>query len=275
MEPIKILLPTDFSPQAEHALVLARKIAEKVPANLELLHIIPCRTEARLNESGQVEVEEDSVQGYLNAQVVAARKGFEMYNTSAFSSVKHDIVFGPIASTIVMKTPKGAYDLIIMGTKGAFGMKEFFSGSSTQQVVRGSQTPVLSLMCDRSDWDVKNVLLIHQLDNKQAQIPKALKALVKAFGSTLHIFSNNDPKSAVSESAMKDFLEKEGLSEENTVIHPNGISEQQIIHFDQRYQMDLIAVATEGRSALSQIFRADVAEKLVNHMYKPIMSFHI
>lgn len=271
---LRILMPTDFSPQADSALVLAKKIAEKVPVDLELLHIIPCRTEARLNDSGKVEVEEDSVEGYLNAQVEAAKKGFAIYDVSAFASVKTSIEFGPISSTIIMKTPKGSYDAIIMGTKGAFGIKEFMSGSSTQQVVRGSQTPVLSLMCDRSDWEVNNVLLIHQLKNNQATVPNILKALVKSFNSTLHVFSNNNPESAVSETEMRDFLEREGIPESNAVIHPNGISEKSVVQFDQRYQMDLIAVATEGRSALEQIFRPSVAEKLVNHMYKPILTFH-
>jgi len=272
---LNILIPTDFSPQSDSALVLARKIAEKVTVDLELLHIIPCRTEARLNESGQVEVEEDSVQGYLNAQVEAANKGFEIYDLSAFASVKTSIEFGPISSTIIMKTPRGTYDAIIMGTKGAFGLKEFMSGSSTQQVVRGSQTPVLSLMCDRSDWEVNNLLLIHQLKNSKAEVPNILKALVSSFNSTLHVFSNNDPESAVTEAEMKDFLEKEGIPESNAVVHPNGISEKSVVQFDQRYQMDLIAVATEGRSALEQIFRPSVAEKLVNHMYKPILTFHV
>lgn len=272
---LNILIPTDFSPQSDSALVLARKIAEKIPVDLELLHIIPCRTEARINDSGQVEVEEDSVQGYLNAQVKAANKGFEIYDLSPFSTVKKTIEFGPVSSTIIMKTPRGSYDAIIMGTKGAFGLKEFLSGSSTQQVVRGSQTPVLSLMCERADWEVKNLLLIHQLKNKDAAVPNILKALVKSFNSTLHVFSNNDPESSVCESDMNDFLSKEGIPESNAVVHPNGISETNIVHFDQRYQMDLIAVATEGRSALGQIFRKSVAEKLVNHMYKPILTFHV
>lgn len=271
---MKILLPTDFSQQSDHAITLARRIATKVSVDLELLHIIPCRTEARLNENGEVEVEEDSVQGYLDAQVKAAQKGFEMYKTDGFASVKTSIEFGPIASTIIFKTPVGAYDLLIMGTKGAFGLKEFLSGSSTQQVVRGSQTPVLSLMCDRSDWQINNILLILQLDRPSAQIPDALKALALSFGATLHIFSNNHPSEAVSEEKMKEFLGQQGLEGIQAKIYPNGISEKAIVQFDQQFSMDMIAVATEGRSSLSQIFQSSVAEKLVNHMYKPILTFH-
>ncbi|MCH8553996.1 MAG: universal stress protein [Schleiferiaceae bacterium] len=272
---LKILIPTDFSPQADFALILAKKLAEKVPVSVELHHIIPCKTEARLTTSGTVEVEEDAVQGYLQARAEAAEKGFKMYDLSNFEAANTSISFGPIASSIIAKAKMEGFDLIVMGTKGAFGLKELISGSETQQVVRGCNIPVLSLMCDRSDLQIDNILLLHKVTDKAARIPKAIKEIAKGFDATLHLMHNEKPEDAASEGDLNKFLSEQGMDKIKTHTYGGGITERKVLEFDQKQPMDMIVVATEGRSALSQIFRPDVAEKLVNHMHKPIITFHV
>ena len=271
---LNILMPTDFSQESHFAMVFAQRIAQKIPVDVTLLHIIPCKTEARLGADGQVEVEDDAVQGYLQARTDAAKKGFDMYQNHPFRSLKTAIVFGPISSTIIFQSKAAAYDLVLMGTKGAFGLKDVMSGTLTQQVVKAIKTPVLSLMCDRSDFDLKNVLWIHNTRGPQAEIPKALKALVLGYGAQLHILQNADEKSLLSDDAVAAFLAKQDLQGITTKVHAGVISEQHIVAFDQKNPVDLVAIETSGETSLLKLFQKSVAEKLVNHMYKPILTFH-
>jgi nucleotide-binding universal stress UspA family protein len=273
---LKIVIPTDFSPQAEFALILARKLAQNLPVHLDLLHVIPCRTEARVSADGSVEVEEDSVQGYLQAQYQAALKGFEMYDTTAFAGVETHVEFAPLSEAITHLAADLNADLIIMGTKGAFGLKQIVSGSATQHVVRQSEIPVLSLMCDRSDLEIKDVLLVHNVLDKEAKLPPAILALVKAYGATLHILQHEGSEELAStEAGFQHFIEREGLEKVKTHIYQDKINERAIVSFNQMKNMDLIVVGTENRKGLSQILRPSLAEKLVQHLYKPVITYQL
>jgi nucleotide-binding universal stress UspA family protein len=273
---MNILIPTDFSSQVDFALILANKIAAKIPANIELLNVIQCRTEARVGADGQIEVEEDSVQGYLQAQYHAAQKGFEMYDLSAFEQANTMVEFGPLSGTIVARAEQGKFDLIIMGTKGAYGLREFFSGSETQHVVRHSKAPVLSLMCDRSDLEIEDILLVHDILDEKATLPPAIKKLIEAFGAKLHILNKQGAKNDVlTDTVFQAFLEREHLQKVNAHFYKDKIDERAIIGFDQMHKIDLIMISAHMRSGLSQLFQPELAEKLVNHMHKPIITFHI
>ncbi len=273
---MNILIPTDFSPQVDFALILARKIAAKIPTNIELLNVIQCRTEARVGANGQIEVEEDSVQGYLQAQYQAAQKGFAMYDLSVFEQANTLVEFGPLSDTIVARAEQGNFDLIIMGTKGAYGLKELFSGSETQHVVRHSKAPILSLMCDRSDLEIEDILLVHDILDEDATLPRAVKMLIEAFGAKLHILNKQDAKNDVlTDAVFQAFLEREHLQKVDAHFYKDKIDERAIIGFDQMHKIDLIMISAHMRSGLSQLFHPELAEKLVNHMHKPIITFHI
>jgi nucleotide-binding universal stress UspA family protein len=272
---LNILIPTDFSAQSEFAMIFANKIAERIPVAATLLHIIQCKTEARIGADGQVEVEDDAVQGYLQARTDAAHKGFEMYQKNTFQSVKTEIVFGPISTSIIFKSKTEPFDLVLMGTKGAFGIKDIMSGTLTQQVVKAIKTPVLSLMCDRSDFDLKNLLLIHKIHEPNAQIPKVIREIVRGYGAKLHIMQNADAQHMLGVAEVNAYLEEQGLTGTEAAIYAGTVTEQQIVAFDQKTPVDMVAIATSGESSLLKMFSKSVAEKLVNHMFKPIITFHI
>jgi nucleotide-binding universal stress UspA family protein len=273
---MKILLPTDFSPQAEYALILAKRLAQNLSIHVDMVHVIGCRTEARLGADGQVEVEEDSVQGYLQAQYQAALKGFDMYAKDDFAGFETHVDFGPLSETIVRKAQELGSDLIIMGTKGAFGLKELVGGSETQHVVRQSKVPVLSLMCDRSDLEIKDILLVHNVTDKSSSLPPAIVHLAKAFEATLHILQHEGSKEpAASEAAFQDFIHREGLEKVATHIYKDKIDERAILNFNHMKNMDLIVVGTENHKGIGQILRPNLAEKLVNHLYKPVITYHL
>jgi nucleotide-binding universal stress UspA family protein len=274
----KILVPTDFSLQAEFALIMANKLADKMDVELELMHVIPCRTEARISKNGEVEVEDDSVQGFLQAKYKAALQGFGLYDTSKFKISEHFIDFGPLSECIINRASEGKFDLIIMGTKGAHGLMEKISGSETQHVVRQSRVPVLSLMCDRSELEIKDILLVHDFVHGKSKPPLWISKLAKAFDARLHLLQCTNDASKVSELShhehIEQFIASAGLEHIETHIHVDNDKERAVVNFNQMHDMDMIILGTEGRNSLQQLIHPSVAEKLVNHMYKPVITFH-
>jgi nucleotide-binding universal stress UspA family protein len=48
--------------------------------------------------------------------------------------------------------------------------------------------------------------------------------------------------------------------------------ENGVIHFNEMNNMDIICIGTHGKSG---VFHKSSTEKLINHMFKPIISFHL
>lgn len=85
------------------------------------------------------------------------------------SGIQNKINLRKVTDEVINFAEKNEFDLICMGTKGAWGLKEKISGTETQMVARKSKVPVLSLMCDRSELIIKNVLLVHNFKEQQSQ----------------------------------------------------------------------------------------------------------
>jgi nucleotide-binding universal stress UspA family protein len=45
-----------------------------------------------------------------------------------------------------------------------------------------------------------------------------------------------------------------------------------VLHFDQMKSVDMLLIGTHAKGG---IFHKSATEKLVNHMYKPILTFHL
>jgi hypothetical protein len=48
--------------------------------------------------------------------------------------------------------------------------------------------------------------------------------------------------------------------------------ENGVVHYNQMNNMDIICIGTHGKGSL---FHQSATEKLINHLFKPIISFHL
>ena len=163
-----------------------------------------------------------------------------------------------------------------MGTKGAWGLKEKLSGSETQIIARQSTVPLLSLMCDRSDLIIENILLVHDFSNAKNENLELLHKLIKAFNTKVHLLQitenvSDENKSKVF-SKMDEFASANTISNfEKHVLRDSDV-ENGVIHFNQMQEMDIICIGTKGKAGL---FHQSATEKLINHLFKPIISYHL
>jgi hypothetical protein len=68
------------------------------------------------------------------------------------------------------------------------------------------------------------------------------------------------------------FASKLGLSNIKKHVLVEKDVEQGVYHFDQMKSVDLLLIGTHAKGG---IFHQSATEKLVNHMYKPMLTFHI
>jgi nucleotide-binding universal stress UspA family protein len=137
-----MLVPIDFSPPSESALVYALTLANVTKAEVYVSHIIPVpHVLDAFYERGLTPPESVKL---IHRR---ARKRIKEIMQAAGTSLPIRVRFqeGEAAAAILEQAAKLKIDLIIMGTHGRRGATRFFLGSVAEAIVRRSLCPVLTL----------------------------------------------------------------------------------------------------------------------------------
>jgi nucleotide-binding universal stress UspA family protein len=140
----RILVATDFSAASGAALAFARTLASRFGASLHLLHVLE---DPYVTGAFAPEVYAPPPAGLRESWLRSAEGTMAMLVTEtdkAAFNITTDVVFGPIALTIVERASQIGADLIVMGTHGRGGVAHLLMGSVAERVVRTAGCPVLT-----------------------------------------------------------------------------------------------------------------------------------
>jgi nucleotide-binding universal stress UspA family protein len=135
-----ILVPTDFSADAQTAMDHAVALAKAFNAKIIVLHVIETFTYT-MTEALQVvnvyQLVKTAVEPVLEQTVQDLQK--ERVTASPL------LVQGTADQEIVAQAKQAGADLIVMGTHGRRGVSHAFMGSVAERVVRTASCPVLTV----------------------------------------------------------------------------------------------------------------------------------
>ncbi len=140
MTPQHILVPLDFSPDADQALDYAMTLARKLHARLTLLHVM-----APLPMIG-MEMDATVLSTYLEELEAENTQTMATYRervTQASLPCDVAVVFGTPFQVIIDTARARRVDLIVMGTHGRTGLRHLFMGSVAERVVQLAPCAVL------------------------------------------------------------------------------------------------------------------------------------
>ena len=155
-----ILIPTDFSKNAWHAISFALMFFKNETCNFYLLHTYSPAFYRMDYMMGGPEVSaipdvgvDISLMG-LETTLSDVKKEFPnpRHRFETLSS------FNTLTDEVRELTQKKGIDLVVMGTKGASGAKQLFLGSNTVFVIRKAQVPVLAVPEDVPYHPVRTIL---------------------------------------------------------------------------------------------------------------------
>ncbi|MFZ1785082.1 MAG: universal stress protein [Ferruginibacter sp.] len=276
MESLKILIPTDFSVQAEFAYLMVKKLEEKIAVEVHFLHVLDVPDTVTITALGDIQTCGEIDINYVITQKEIAERKLTDLKSFYGSQIHTHLVFGKLTDAILSFSVANHYDLIVMGTKGAWGIKEKISGSETQIIARRSKIPLLSLMCDRSDLVIRNILLVHNFSNPVHEDLKLVHKLINIFDIKIHflqiISGNSETETTAVVSTMHRFAEMNNIVNYDCHVINDKDVENGVVHFNQMVDMDIICIGTHGKGG---VFHHSATEKLINHLFKPIISFHL
>ena len=136
----RILVATDFSPQAKRATALACSFAKRFGAHVDLVHVLDESPDYVGFLSAEVIAFETRARAMAGDHLSAAGKQIEAENLS----VETHLLKGVAGNVISSEADRLESDLIVMGTHGFSGFAHLALGSVAERTLRLAPCPVLT-----------------------------------------------------------------------------------------------------------------------------------
>jgi nucleotide-binding universal stress UspA family protein len=277
-----ILVPLDGSAGAEIALPIATEIAIRARANLILATAAPPDTR--------------DMQPLYHAYLERARKlaQLQFRNGGAGNTkIYVHVLPGTPADAILRYADAAAAGLIVMARRGADTRGPWLLGSVVSKVIRASVRPVLVVKEPAAAGKLRKILV--PLDGSMAGEAALLvaEALARTLGSTLILYHATEPAAAwagyglgadftaAQEPAsgrddapgylegVRQRLASQGLHV--TAVAEEGLPAELILKYARAEGVDLIALATHGRTGVGRWVLGSVTEKVMGYSDSAIL----
>jgi nucleotide-binding universal stress UspA family protein len=146
----RILVPTDFSESARHALLYGTSFAREYEGELVLLHVVENLTVGYASDLFPVPMAEvfDEISGYAKAEL--AKLGAEVKEKGI--AVRELVVQGKPSAEIVRVAREETADMIVLGTHGKGMLDKALFGSTAERVIRRAPCPVLTVGLEEHEF---------------------------------------------------------------------------------------------------------------------------
>lgn len=276
----KILVPIDFSLTSLRALDLALALAKSSHAEITLIHVINNMLSAAdplyFSIPRSAEYEAEIHKACENELVKLGAKMAEKKS----SVVKAVTVQGDACSEILKLAKELPADIIIMGTHGTSGIKEFMLGSNVIRVITKANCPVLSVQQSFTPGFKKILVPFRNKPHSREKLNDAI-VLAKLCGASIHLLGVNEEldeevhhKLSLEAAQIKKIVESNGL-QCTTHLITGGYLAKELLCYAKEIGADLLVVMSDlDRMSLSDFILGPLAQQVVNHSHIPILSIH-
>ncbi|MBI9042330.1 universal stress protein [Lutibacter sp.] len=273
-----ILVPVDFSKQAEYAAKVASVIAKQTNAKIFLLHMLELPT--GIIDPASFGSANNSPTALLFLQ--RAHENFEDFKKLPFLKgveVEDSVQFHKAYDGIIDESKKQEASLIVMGSKGASGIEEMLVGSNTEKVVRNSEIPVLVVKEDIDDFKIENIVFASNFKFENRSAFQKILNFALLFNAKLHLLKintiHNFETTKDSSDAIRNFINDFDLGDFSLNIYNDVSIELGILNFSKVIDADIILLNTHGRRGLAHLFNGSIGEDLTNHAKLPVLTFKL
>lgn len=273
-----LLVPTDFSPNAENAMYFAFQLARKMQAGIILMHAyrlpipvadIPYHILAEEQKNKEKETE------------ALLRKECSGLINAGGPEVEYLAVEGFGMDAIIETAEKRDVDYIIMGTKGRSNLAGTVFGSITSRVIERSKVPVMAIP-QKIEFFQPIKKITYATNYHRSDIPaiRKIAELAAALDARVHILhiTNDDAASENETASMQKFNLKikeriVGSHLSFQVMHGPDV-EQELQRYVANEATDMLVLSTHVRNLADRIFGTSLTRHLVLNASIPVIAFH-
>lgn len=273
---MRIVLPTDFSDNAFHAISYAAKLFKNSTCIFYLVHTYTppaYRVDYAMGSPGELGLP-DEFKYLAEEQLEQTRKRIK----KAFDNPKHSYVthaaFNRLEDEILDVVQKENIDLVIMGTQGATGAKEILFGSNTVHMMNKSNVPVIAVPANYDQETPERILFPtdFEIDFNRANLDFLLQ-FAKIQHSKIYVLHVSVPEGPTKEQENSRALMEGMMLEQNHEFF--DLPDQELIGainaFQKEHAIDLIAMVRNKHSFMERLFIEPVIKNMGLHSDIPFM----
>lgn len=271
---VNILVPTDLSEVSKIAVQYALKIVNKLGGTLTVLHVViiiqPTRATMRLQLKS---LEKDLMETSREDMEEFVKTISKQLKTEVSINVK--VAKGTSFNDAVKREAKKLRTgLIVMGTKGASGLRKYVLGSNTASVIEVSHVPVLAVPELGEFKSFKNVVYATDLRNVQREL-KTLIPYLEEFNSTVHLLHVTSSLKEVSalEKKIDGIVKKAGVTNIICKVIVNKNIDEAIDYYVAESNADLLTMFTHDVNFYEKLFNRSMTRKMAFHSKIPLLAF--
>ncbi|MFB6097918.1 MAG: universal stress protein [Salinibacter sp.] len=286
----RVLFPTDFSDGSKRAFPQAAYLADWHDADLHILNVTGRHRHDYEHTRANFPIPTDTLTDWLR-RPSASVSGSNWPDLEALPIMQEQVESAEPGERIIAYAEDEDIDLTVMGTHGRRGVDRMLFGSVTEEVVRQGPCPVLTV---RSDADVTPSQAVRRVlapvdfsDASETAIQHA-KEIALTYGAEidlLHVVEEPfyppeyglGPASFPTEEVLDNVetqlgdLAREKIGYEHVMIEAQlGTPSNEILNYIDENEIDLVVIATHGRTGLDRVLLGSVAERVLRRAPTPV-----
>jgi nucleotide-binding universal stress UspA family protein len=271
-----ILIPTDFSALSESALKMGIAIAKRQNSDITLLHVIDRYSYLQPTEVFLPEVQltpdfENSLKEKLKEMAGKIQK-----ETGVIITDK--VMYGLPADSICQFAFENNTSLIVMGTHGTSGLREFFIGSEAFRVVKNATCPVLTIPGNWQKTNFEKVLFPIRLIEGATDKYFFARPIIERNNSELILLGLTEKKKPGDIGELLALIDKLKMQLHNDKVSfqlalcPCENFSAKVFEMVKEYDTDLIIITANIEYDFKSYFIGPFEQKVVNHSSIPVLS---
>jgi nucleotide-binding universal stress UspA family protein len=271
---MKLLIPTDFSPLSKIAALYAVKLGKKLKAEFVLLNVVNLG-----NSPGRGAINVKYIEDKLaeNAVEDCARLTNEIRSeVKGKLSITSQVVKGyPVENVVANYAQHNHIDLIVMGTKGATGLKKILLGSNATDVINKSRIPVIAVPEFARFTGLKDIVYATDMVNLKDEL-RAVASFAKDFNATVHVLHILSPTGKAKLDIIQTVAKLTKAMEYNKITVTVSLHEDAAEGIDQyviRHKADLLVMFTNELTFFRKIVGQSVTREMAFLSNVPLLAF--
>ncbi len=275
-----LLVPTDFSENAWVAAQYAAHLATKYNWDIHLLHTYHAFTSAFAGPQFNEEMTEHASNKATDGMDGVAARLAEAFPNLLITSASIQGMLGDILPDIAQNEH---IKFVVMGTKGATGLKHVILGSNTFEIIQKSPVGVLAIPETYTNFRLKKVGLLSNFKETEIELLQAFtnRTTTALEVVLLHVTEPDKPVDErdvdywTTDIQQRSGIEKISYRTDSTLKGLDGSETipQRIAYMVQEEDIDLLLVSYNRKGFFKQLFAKSLAKTIAHNLPVPAF-FH-
>ncbi|MBP2282233.1 nucleotide-binding universal stress UspA family protein [Flavobacterium sp. CG_23.5] len=271
----KILFPIDFSEASINAFIYALKLADSIKGEIITLHIYDLpqvdyiTVTASLNEIYDI-AELGNFENYKDE--IPLLRNIAEQNNLGHVKMSNVLDHGNLVDKVLKMINSERIDYVVMGTKGATGLKETFLGTATTKVMNDSKAIVFAIPEHCKYHPIAKILFLTKYNFEDIKTVKKVIEFAKVFGAHIDCLHVKPSHATDNDVFMEEW--KKITQDHDSSLHTirKDDVEGVILDFIELHKINMITMHVYHKNFFEKLFQISLSKKLAFHVNIPLLA---